>query len=56
VDLYTLQHLLGHETILATQYYVEPDDKKIIQAQTCLTPKVEVSQNVNARIMQALKY
>jgi len=56
VDLYTLQHLLWHETILATQYYVEPDDLKIIQAQTSLIPKVEVSPKMNVRIMQALQY
>jgi len=56
VDLYTLQHLLGHETILATQYYVEPDDKKIINAQLGLLPKVEVSPSMNMRILQALQF
>lgn len=45
VDLYTLQQMLGHETILATQYYLKANHEKVSHAQKKLLS--ELPKNLN---------
>ena len=55
VNIYTLQQLLWHQTILATQHYVSSNEISIKKAQNTLLPKIEFPHWLNVELLKKLE-
>jgi len=55
VNIYTLQQLLWHQTILATQHYVTANEDTIKHAQSTLLPKIQLTGSINGELLKRLE-